>query len=232
LAQVAALGTTFAFLLGHEHDDPRAYAISLAATIGAALFLAVSNRLRRRMSQEAVIGIIYAFASAGVVLIVDKLSHGAEHIKHALVGQILWVTWHDVARVAMIYGAVAAAHFLFRRPLIDCSFGERDSWLWDFVFYALFGVVITSSVQVAGVLIVFAFLIVPAMLGGALFQGILPRLLFGWGLGFALSAAGMSLSYVWDVPAGALIVALFTAVPLLAVPVIRLLGLETRGARV
>ncbi|MCC7440927.1 MAG: metal ABC transporter permease [Bdellovibrionales bacterium] len=227
LAQVAALGTVGAYVLGYDHDHPMSYGISLVSTLVAAVFLSFANRRKDKISQEAVIGILYAFASAAVVLGVDKISHGAEHIKSALVGELLWVTWADVLKVALIYSAVSVVHYVFRKEFIAQSFGRKQSWKWDFLFYALFGVIITSSVHVAGVLLVFAFLIVPSVTSALFHDGVGPRLWLGWALGFTLSVLGMSLSYWLDMPAGALIVVVFTAVPLLLV--LRPGGLKARS---
>lgn len=217
LAQVAALGSVVALLFNYDHDSEMTYLISLAGTILAALFLALAHSLKRWIPQEAIIGVLYAFASAFVILLVEKLSHGAEHVKHALVGQLLWVTWDDVIKVALIYGVVSGIHFLFRKPLTKSSFSPNSEWKWNFLFYALFGVVITSSVNVAGVLLVFSFLIVPAILSSFLVEGLLQRLFVGWGLGLVLSILGMTLSYWLDLPAGAVIVAVFTLAPILLV---------------
>jgi zinc/manganese transport system permease protein len=229
LAQVAALGTTVAYLWGHEHSGEASYMVSLGFTICAALFFSLANRFRSKVSQEAMIGIVYALGSAAVILLVDRMSHGAEHIKYAMVGQILWVTWSDVWATALIYSGVAFLHYLFRGPLLQASFGKRDHWFWDFLFYALFGVVITSSVHVAGVLLVFAFLIVPAVASTFFFSSISSRLLFGWGLGFALSVIGMGASYAWDLPAGAVIVVVFTAVPVLGTILLGFTRLFSKG---
>ena len=228
LAQVAAFGSVLALLVGFERGDKMTYFISLAGTIVAAFFLAIANRYKERFSQEALIGILYACASASIVLLVDKMSHGAEHIKSALVGQLLWVTWLDVLKVLVIYGLVSIVHYVFRKPLLESSFGKSTHWKWDFLFYTLFGVVITSSVQVAGVLLVFSFLIVPAVLSSLFWKGIFQRLLFGWGVGFLLSVLGISLSYWLDLPAGALIVVVFTIVPILSVGTMRFLKVSPR----
>ena len=217
LAQIAALGSVIALFFGFEHTNIMTYFISLVGTIISALFLALSNRYRYRVSQEAIIGVLYACSTASVVLVVDKMGRGAEHIKHALVGQLLWVTWTDVLKVAVIYGVVSVIHYVLREQLIDNSFGKNSHWKWDFIFYALFGVVITCSVHVAGVLLVFSFLIVPAVLSSVFCKGLLQRLLFGWGVGFVLSILGISLSYWLDLPLGALIVVVFTLVPILMV---------------
>jgi zinc/manganese transport system permease protein len=214
LAQVAAFGATVALLLGFEHHSPAAYFISLGSTFCAAALFALARRHEARFPQEAIIGITYALASAAVVLVVDHLAHGAEHIKDVLVGQVLWVTWGDVAKTAAIYSAVSLVHYAFRRQLIQASFSHGTAEpAWDFLFYALFGVVITSSVSMAGVLQVFSYLIVPAVLSTLFFESIRARLLFGWALGFCLSFLGLALSYFWDLPAGAFIVVLFAGLP-------------------
>ena len=223
LAQVAALGSVVAMLFDFDHHDTMTYFISLACTILAALFLALAGSLRKKLSQEALIGILYAFACAFSILLLDKVSHGAEHIKYALVGQLLWVSWPSVLKVTIIYAVVALVHFIFRKQLLENSFGKNHHWKWDFIFYASFGVIITSSVNMAGVLLVFSFLIVPSVLSSLFFKAMAHRLLFGWGVGFLLSVLGMGLSYKLDLPAGTLIVVIFTMIPLLSIP---LLGLK------
>lgn len=218
LAQVAAFGASLAIFLGFDHHSPETYFISLFSTFAAAALFALARRYEKLFSQEAIIGIVYALASASVVLVVDRIAHGAEHIKDLLVGQVLWVTWHDVTRTGIIYSVVAIIHIVFRKQIIDASFGTRDTHkkgFWDFIFYALFGVVITSSVSVAGVLQVFAYLIVPSVVGTLFFKTIRSRLLFGWGLGFVLSLVGMIFSHIWDLPAGAFIVVCFAIVPVI-----------------
>ncbi|MCX6128902.1 MAG: metal ABC transporter permease [Proteobacteria bacterium] len=216
LAQVAAFGATLALLFGYEHGSIQTYFFSLFSTFLAASLFALAKKKERYFSQEAIIGIVYAFGSAAVVLLVDRMAHGAEHIKELLVGQILWVTWPEVLKTAAIYSAVGGVHYVFRRQLLEASFkgAEHVKAIWDFLFYALFGVVITSSVSIAGVLQVFAYLIVPSILSTLFFKTIKARLLFGWGLAILLSIVGMGLSYVLDYPSGAFIVVCFTAVPI------------------
>ncbi len=217
LAQVAALGATVAIFFGFDHHSTATYFISLGSTFcGAALF-AMARRHEKLFSQEAMIGIVYALSSASVVLVVDKIAHGAEHIKDLLVGQVLWVTWSDVLKTGVIYGVVSVIHFVFRKQLLGASFGNQKmgTAFWDFLFYALFGVVITSSVSVAGVLQVFAYLIVPAVVSTLFFSEVRSRLIFGWILGFFLSLLGMVISHIYDLPAGAFIVVCFAALPVL-----------------
>lgn len=215
LAQVAAFGATCGLLLGFEAHSLGNYLVSLGSAFLAAGLFAFARRHENKFSQEAIIGIVYALASAAVVLVADKLPHGAEHMKELLVGQVLWVTWNDVFKTALIYSVVSILHYIFRKELLNVSFGrhQKNSVFWDFVFYALFGVVITSSVGVAGVLQVFAYLIVPSVLGSVFFKGVRARLFFGWGVSLFLSCLGMWLSYRLDLPAGAFIVVLFTVIP-------------------
>ena len=215
LAQVAAFGSALAFLWGYDHHDIMSYFISLGATLVASFFLAHANRFRFQISQEALIGVIYALASATIILLIDKISHGSEHLKQSLIGNLLWVTWQDVITVSIIYSIVGFIHFVFRDPFFKSSVKGGNHWWWDFLFYGLFGVVITSSVHYAGVLIVFSFLIVPAIISAAFFKSWKQRLIFGWSLGVALSLLGMSLSYFYDLPSGAIIVVVFTIFPIL-----------------
>jgi zinc/manganese transport system permease protein len=230
LAQVAAFGATLAVLWGFDHHSTATYFISLASTFLAAGLFALARRHEKLFSQEAIIGIVYALASAAVVLTVDKIAHGAEHIKDLLVGQVLWVTWHDVIKTSLIYGVVSAIHYAFRKQLLGVSFGTHPgpTGKWDFLFYALFGVVITSSVSLAGVLQVFAYLIVPAVVGTLLFKTVRARLLFGWALGFVMSFLGLLLSYLFDMPAGAFIVVCFAALPIILLLISPVLKLERR----
>jgi zinc/manganese transport system permease protein len=213
LAQVAALGVTVALLAGHAAHEPAAYWYALAFTAGGAALLA-SLRGRERplpaaIPQEALIGVVYAVAAALTVLVLERVPLGGEQIKALLVGSILAVTADDVMRVAALYGAIAIVHWICRRPLARLSFGGTvaRARLWDFVFYLTFGVVVTSSVRIGGVLLVFAYLIVPAVIGAALASTPARRLLAGWSVGSAASVVGLAASYRWDLPPGATIVA-------------------------
>lgn len=222
LAQVASLGATLALLIDPEHSSNLGYFISLGSTLMAAALFAGARRYERHISQEALIGITYALASAAVVLVIDRLAHGAEHLKEALVGQILWVSWDDVARTFVIYAVVGVLHWIFRERFIGGSFGgagngAKAHWFWDFLFYALFGVVITSSTSIAGVLLVFSFLIVPSVLSTLFFKTLQARMIMGWIMGAVVSFLGMGFSYKFDLPVGAVLVVMMTALPILAV---------------
>src|SRR6186713_2150344 len=173
LAQIAALGATIAVLLPITGGDPHApsvYWISLAFTfIGAAVFSTIRGH-RARIPQEAIIGISYAVASAAAILAMSKSTSQAEHLKDMLVGNIIAVSWHDVFKTAGLYGLVGLFHYIYRKPFLAISMSHDDAEatglnvrLWDFLFYASFGFVVTSSVSIAGVLLVFCYLIVPSV---------------------------------------------------------------------
>jgi zinc/manganese transport system permease protein len=218
LAQVAALGISVAVLAGHAIQSEAAYWYALAFTVGGAALFALSRVPRGPIPQEAIIGIVYAVSAAIAVLVVDRAPQGSEHIKQLLVGSILTVTPAEVATLTGLYAAVGSLHWAIRRPLLDISFdpdgaGQRRRALrmWDFVFYTSFGFVVTSSVRLAGVLLVFSYLIVPAVVGALLARGVRARLLIGWGFGLLVSVVGLLASWTWDLPTGAAMVTTFGA---------------------
>jgi zinc/manganese transport system permease protein len=218
LAQVAALGITVALLAGHTIQSEAAYWYALAFTLAGALFFAATRGRRSAIPQEAIIGIVYAVSAATAVLVVDRAPQGAEYIKQLLVGSILTVAPRQVGALALLYAAVGALHWIFRRPLLEISFTpdtavekRRSVGAWDFLFYASFGLVVTSSVRVAGVLLVFSYLIVPATVAAVMTNSVGGRLLIGWGLGFLVSVVGLLVSAAWDLPTGAAVVTTFGA---------------------
>ena len=218
LAQVAALGLTVAMLAGHPPQGDAAYWWALAFALGGAVVFALARGFDGRIQQEAVIGIVYVVSASLAVLALDRAPQGAEHIKQLLIGSILTVTRQEIAAIAALYAAIGAVHFAFRRPLIEVSFDPqrakalgRRVFAWDVVFYASFALVVTSSVRIAGVLLVFTYLIVPAALAGLAAGGLSRRLLIAWGLGVALTAVGLAASWGWDLPTGPAIVSAFGA---------------------
>jgi zinc/manganese transport system permease protein len=231
LAQIAGLGATAGLFMGLEVDSRPGYLLALGFTLLGALVLALTRSPARTVSQEAVIGVVYAVSAAASVLLSDRAPHGAEHLRGMLVGSILSVRLDDVAAVALLYAAVGLLHWLCRRPLLLISIdpaaayreGRRVRW-WDFLFYASFAVVVTSSVRIAGVLLVFSYLIVPA-LAGILAGGSLPvRLLTAWAFGAAVSVLAMVASAVLDFPTGATVVCAFGLALLVWWPLARVLG--------
>jgi len=222
LAQIAALGATVAILFGINPHEGKTYWISLGFTfLGAAIFSLIRSR-RAHIPQEAIIGIAYAVASAAAILAMSKATGETEHLKDMLVGNILAVSGPEVARTAALYGAIGAFHFIFRKKFLLISVNPKEAEargisirLWDFLFYASFGFVVTSSVAIAGVLLVFCYLIVPSV-GAMLFADrIGRRLAIGWTMGTLVSALGVYLSVVLDLPTGATIVCTFGAVLIL-----------------
>jgi zinc/manganese transport system permease protein len=219
LAQIAALGATIALLMPLSGGDPHApsvYWVSLAFTfIGAAIFSFVRGQ-RSRIPQEAVIGITYAVASAASILAMSKSTSQAEHLKDMLVGNIIAVSWGEVYNTAVLYGIIGIFHFVFRRQFLAISLQhdepERTGLnvrFWDFLFYASFGFVVTSSVAIAGVLLVFCYLIVPSVAAMLYAETVGRRLAIGWTMGTVVSAAGVYLSLILDLPTGATIVCTF-----------------------
>jgi zinc/manganese transport system permease protein len=225
LAQIAALGATIAIFLPAAHGDPHApivYWISLAFTfIGAFVFSTVRSQ-RARIPKEAIIGICYAVASAAAILAMSKATSESEHLKDMLVGNILAVSWPEVAKTAMLYGAVGVFHFVFRRRFLEISMDPHRAEaegvsirFWDFLFYASFGFVVTSSVAIAGVLLVFCYLIVPSVAAMLYAKSVGRRLAIGWSMGTIVSALGVYLSLKLDLPTGATIVCTFGLVLIL-----------------
>ncbi|MBI3401424.1 MAG: metal ABC transporter permease [Acidobacteria bacterium] len=225
LAQIAALGATIALFLPWSNGDPHApmvYWVSLAFTfIGAAVFSMIRVK-RARIPQEAIIGICYAVASAAAILAMSKATSESEHLKDMLVGNILAVSWPEVGRTALLYGAIGAFHFLFRKKFLAISMDHARAEaqgisvkFWDFLFYASFGFVVTSSVSIAGVLLVFCYLIVPSVAAMLYADKVGTRLAIGWSMGTIVSALGVYLSLQLDLPTGATIVCTFGLVLIL-----------------
>ncbi len=225
LAQIAALGSTVALLLPFSDGDPHGpwtYWISLLFTfIGAAIFASIRSK-KARIPQEAIIGISYAVASAAAILAMSKATSESEHLKDMLVGNILAVSWPEVGNTAALYAAVGLFHYIFRRQFLAISMDHDKAEasglnvrFWDFLFYASFGFVVTSSVSIAGVLLVFCYLIVPSVAAMLYSQDIGKRLAIGWTMGTIVSALGIYLSVLLDLPTGAAMVCTFGLVLIL-----------------
>jgi zinc/manganese transport system permease protein len=219
LAQIAALGATIALLLPITGGDPHStvtYWVSLAFTfLGAFVFSSIRSR-RARIPQEAIIGICYAVASAAAILAMSKATSESEHLKDMLVGNILAVSWLEVGKTAILYGVIGAFHYVFRHKFLAISMHPEKAEaagisikIWDFLFYASFGFVVTSSVSIAGVLLVFCYLIVPSVAAMLYADSIGHRLAIGWTMGTVVSALGVYLSLKLDLPTGATIVCTF-----------------------
>jgi zinc/manganese transport system permease protein len=219
LAQIAALGAAIALLLpvtGGDAHAPAVYWISLGFTFIGALVFSTIRGHRARIPQEAVIGICYAVASAATILAMSKATSESEHLKDMLVGNILAVSWPEVGETALLYGAIGLFHYFFRKKFLAISMNPEQASqsgmavaFWDFLFYASFGFVVTSSVAIAGVLLVFCYLIVPSVAAMLYADTIGKRLAVGWTMGTVVSALGVYLSLRLDLPTGATIVCTF-----------------------
>jgi zinc/manganese transport system permease protein len=244
LAQMAALGSTVAVLAGSQPDSPSAFLYALGfTTLGAGVFALTRTTEKGLVPQEAIIGIVYVMASAAAILVADRTPRGGEAIKDILVGSLLWVTWPNITRLAAVYAVIGLFHWILRRRFLTISFdpstavarGWRIRW-WDFLFYLSFGIVITFSVPIAGVLLVFSFLVVPAAIAFQFTrrQGALAAI--SWLSGALASAAGLWVSFHYDLPTGPVVVCMFGLVLLGAYLLRRLLGvhaprLVSEGAR-
>ena len=223
LAQIVAMGAVIAFYLGYGHGTTESFAISLgAAVLGAAVFSWTRMR-QARVPQEAIIGISYVVASAATILVADRAPEGSEHIKETLTGTLLWVRWPTIFKTAGIYALVGLLHVALRRPFFEISFHPEQAYaqglkvrFWDFIFYVTFAFVITSSVAIAGVLVVFSFLVIPAVIASLFAERISTRLTIGWSVGLVACAIGLVSSYRFDLPSGPSVVASLGVALLLA----------------
>lgn len=204
LAQFAAFGGVIALALGFDHHDIQTYFISLSATlIGALLFSITEDPHNTR--QEAHIGIFYAITSAATILILSKSGLEGHHLQHMLVGNLLFTSLSDIILMAIMYSGIALLHLLFFSKFSAAS----PTKLWHFLFYASFGVVVTSSVKVAGVLLVFAFLIIPPLFAMHFVSRFSRVLLLAWLTGLIIAVLGIIISVLFDLPTGASIVVMF-----------------------
>src|SRR5213078_2950210 len=216
MAQMASLGICMGVLLGYEPESPISYAMGLGVTLLGAAIFSVTGKRASQVPQEAVIGISYVVAAAAAILLLSRSAHGNEEIRNMLVGDITVVSAAEVWRCFAVFGAVGLVHFFLRRSFLLVSFqreiayerGWRVRW-WDFLFYATFGIVVTIFVRVAGVLLVFSYLIVPAVCAVVLVRSISARLLVGWIISLIGGIGGLFLSFYWDFPSGAAIVCTF-----------------------
>lgn len=217
LAQMAALGSTVAILAGAAPDSSASFIYALGfTTLGAFLFALTRSTGKGRVPQEAIIGIVYVVASAAAILVADRAPRGGEAIKDILVGSLLWVTWPTILRLAAIYAVIGAFHFMLRKRFLAISFepetafarGWRIRW-WDFWFYLSFGIVITFSVPIAGVLLVFSFLVVPAAIAFQFTRRQGRLAVISWATGLLASASGLALSFRYDLPTGPVVVCMF-----------------------
>ena len=228
LAQMAALGSLSALLFHVDPDSGQTYLFALLATaVGAFLFaLTRTSTHIGRVPQEAFIGIVYVVASAAAVLVANKVPGGGEAVEKTLVGSLLWVTWPQIIKLAIVYAALGVFQFALRHRFLTISYhpdeAEKKGWKirwWDFLFYLSFGVVITLAVPIAGVLMVFSFLVVPAVIANLFTFDRRRMALLSWGSGALASILGLWVSYTKDLPTGPLIVCMYGALLVFAVTI-------------
>lgn len=218
MAQMASMGICVAVLFHLNLESAATFAIALGFTLVGAAIFSVTGKRTSQVPQEAVIGIAYVVAAAAAVLLLSRAAEGDEQIKQMLVGNILLVTPLEVWKCFGLFAIVGILHFVLRRNFLLVSYdrdgayeqGLRVRW-WDFLFYAAFGLVVTSFVRIAGVLLVFSYLIVPAVCGINLAGSLGRRLLIGWLIALIGGVGGLFFSFWWDLPSGAAIVCTFGA---------------------
>ena len=227
LAQIAALGATWSVYLGHDADEPITLLLSLLFTIMGALAFASIRQFEQRVPQEAIIGISYAVSAALGVLLIELASdpHGAEKVQHLMVGNIVWVQWAEVGTAALVVGLVGLVHAAFGRRFLAISMDAEAAAaaglrvaLWDLLFYVSFGAVLTAIVSIVGVLLVFSFLVIPAVVGRLFATSLAGRLAIGYGVATVASVVGVAISY--EHSTGPIIVALLGAALVLALGVV------------
>ncbi len=233
LAQVAALGFTAATLIGFAPGSLETYLAGVGATLVGAFVLSLSRIEHEYVTQEALIGVVYVVASAATILLASKAPRGSEHVEELLTGTLLWVTWSEIWKTAAIYAVVFAIHWALRRRFLLMSLHPEEAaargWRlsrWDFLFYALFGIVVTSSVGIAGVLVVFTFLVIPAVIAFMFVTTPYRLVAVAWAVGLVATLAGLLASFSFDLPTGPIIVCSFGLALLIA-----FLARRTRTAR-
>lgn len=233
-AQIAALGTTVALLAGFELGTMASTFFALGATLVGALLFSFTRMEDSAVPQEAIIGIAYVVASAAVILIAGLTAEGAEHIKETLTGTLIWVGWPAIRKMAVVYLAVGVFHFVLRRYFLAVSFHPEKAGkvrLWDFLFYMSFGVVISFSVEIAGVLMVFTSLVIPAVVAFFFTDRFGVALVIAWASGAVAVVGGIGASFYWDVATGPLLVCSYGVVLVLAMALRPFLGVRP-GSRI
>ena len=222
MAQVAAMGGLLSILLGGQHQDTGAHWLALGMIALAAALFTATKTSSRKIPQEAVIGIVYAVAATGSLLLAVKVPGGGEHLHEALDGSILWTEWTDLMHTTWVYALVGLFHWIFRKKFIRLSFdlpGARAAGMkirhWDFLFYFSLGWVLVHSVEIGGVLLVFAILVLPASISSLLAERLGVRIFIGWSVGAASCALALFLSWKLDLPSGPAVICVLGAALLL-----------------
>jgi zinc/manganese transport system permease protein len=203
LAQFIGIGIALSFVFGGE----KSVLFSLLFAFLGSFILSFSKRAARHVNIEAFIGILYIFSFSASILILDHSPHGLEEFKAIMDGNIIWVTPKQVFFTFLVYGTVGILHFFMRKQFFSLSFDRKGGLFLEFLFFASFAVVLVNSVAMAGVLQVFSFLIIPALIGRLFFKEPLKMLIVGWLVGVLVSMGGIFASLKLDIPTSPAIVA-------------------------
>jgi zinc/manganese transport system permease protein len=202
LAQFIGIGIALSFLLGEEHS----YLLTVIFAVFGALILALSKRATKYVNIEAFIGVLYIFSVSAAVLILDRTPHGLEEFKNIINGNIIWVTPQEILSTFILYALVGALHVILRKKFFALSFEGKGGFWLEFLFFASFAIVLVKSVRMAGILQVFSFLVIPALIGRLFSREPLKILMTGWVLGVLVSLGGIFMSYKFDIPTAPVIV--------------------------
>ncbi len=247
MAQIAALGgvvhilfpaemTTAWGVAAYETHSTAGitYIFSLLLVTVAALMFASLKSEKLQIPLEALIGITFAVATTGAVIMIDKGAGGDVHVKEMLVGSILWVKWHHITTSFIVYSLIGLFHYIFRDKFMAISESYQKARekginvrLWDFLFYLSLGIVVMHSVKIGGILVVFAFLIIPASISVLFTDKWATRIIIAWVGGTIVTMCGLYFSWKADVPSGPSVI-LFLGVFLVLAIIARALGIVGR----
>jgi zinc/manganese transport system permease protein len=222
LAQFVAVGIAFSFFLGDSHVFRTIWAVGFAI-LGASIF-SFSRNIARYVNLEAFIGVLYVGSFAASILILDRTPHGMEEFKSILNGNILFLTRRDLLLSSLLYAAIGGLHAIFWKKFLNLTFKGQGGRGWEFLFFLSFAFLLASSVQIAGILQVFSYLIIPALIGRVLTNNFLGILLLGWLLALGASIFGLVLSFRWDLPTSPVIIASLSSAFFLVLIVVALRG--------
>jgi zinc/manganese transport system permease protein len=219
LGQISSLGVAFAAFIGTGLTS-----IPLIFTLAGALLMSFINIRDKRLKQEAIIGILYAFASALTVLFISKTPHGDSDIQEVLFGNILSVSWGQISTLGIVFGIIALAHLVFFNKFFGLtkSFENGENHLigifniWNFLFYISIGLAIVFAVKINGVIPVFSFLIIPAVSAIMLTKNNSAVFIIALIISVLASFFGLNFSFHYDFPAGSSIVAILGVLFILA----------------
>jgi len=217
LAQMAALGVGLSVLFGLEHNEIASYFLALGTTLVGALIISLLRYCSAKAPLEAFIGIIFASAQALVIALLAKTPSGTEHLKETLIGSIFTVNPMHVLKSAILYAVIGVVHFVLRKPLFLITENPDEAkrrgynlFWWDVFFYGGFGFVVTSSVQMAGVLLVFALLVIPSVASLIITEQTGVQLAIGWIFAVVAAFVGLIVAFMHDLPAAPAILLVMT----------------------